>query len=145
MFNCFARVWIHYVFTFSSIIFPAIILLFSPFFRKGSYNLPDAHFRWNLLYDIPEYLLPSHFFLILGYTINVDGNICNVIEIFSILFQIRCTTFRLFMTTINMLLDLSVHGMYFFYLRFVHIHNIFRFTNGRFLCCARMFGDFHAE
>ena len=57
----------------------------------------------------------------------------------SIMFQICCTTSRLFLTTINMFSHISVYGMYFFYLRFLHIHNLFRFTYGPLLCCARAF------
>ena len=61
------------------------------------------------------------------------------------MFRIRCTTFWFFMKTINMFLYVSVYGMYFFYLIFLNIQDIFQLNYDRFLFCARAFGVWSEE
>ena len=61
------------------------------------------------------------------------------------MFRIRCTTFWFFMKTINMFLYVSVYCMYFFYLIFLNIQDIFQLNYDRFLFCARAFGVWSEE
>ena len=84
-------------------------------------------------------LFSPFFLLIMGFTITIGGNVRNVIEMCSSMFRIRCMTFRFLMTAINMFLHILVYGMYLFYLRFVHIQNLFCLIYVSFLCCARAF------
>ena len=83
--------------------------------------------------------LSAIFFLLWGYTIPINGNVFNVIEMCSTMFWIHCTTFGLFITTINMFLNVSVYGIYIFYLRFVHSQNLSHLINGFLLCCKCAF------
>ena len=56
------------------------IVLISSIFRLHSYNYL-SHFVCKKYYDIPENLPQSRFFLLLDYTITVNGNVYNVFEI----------------------------------------------------------------
>ena len=76
------------------------------------------------------------FLLLWVYTITIDGNVCNIIEMCRIMFQICCTDFGFFMTTISMFSHVSVYVMYFFYLISVNIHNVFYLTDASLLCCT---------
>ena len=78
-------------------------------------------------------------FLLNNYTVNIDGNVCNVFKMFSALVQICCMYLWLCITTTNMFSHVSVYGTYLFYLIFVYLHNIFYITDGRILCFIRAF------
>ena len=69
-------------------------------------------------------------FLLNNYTGTINNNVCNVFKICSALFRIRCMFFVFPMTNINMFLHVPVYGIYLFYLRFVHIHNLFHINAG---------------
>ena len=90
-----------------------------------------SHFHWKGYYDLPRDIPLS--------TITIDSNARNVIQMCSILFRIRCLTFGFFMKTINMFSHVSANGMYLFYLRFLHTHNIFNITDRRLLYCPHEF------
>ena len=125
LFNCFARVW------------------YNCFARN--YNLIWLIFFERDITIFLNILISPILFLLWGYTITIDGNVHNVIEMCSTMLRICCTTLGFFMTTINMFLNVSVYDMYSFYLRFLHIQQIFHLIDGRFLCCARKFEGQSAE
>ena len=78
-------------------------------------------------------------FFLRNYTGTIDGNVSSVFKIFGALFPIRCTFFKLFMTTINMFSHVSVHVTYFLYIIFVYFHNISHIADIIILCCTRAF------
>ena len=55
----------------------------------------------------------------------------------SALFRTCCTPFQFFMRTINMFLNVTVYGTYFFYIRLVYLHNLFHITHLCILFCVR--------
>ena len=61
------------------------------------------------------------------------------------LFQIRCTSSWFFMTAVNIFLNVSVYGIYIFYLRCVHSQNLSHLINGFLLCCKCAFEGWIAE
>ena len=80
-----------------------------------------------------------------SYTITINVNVCNAIEMYSSMFCIRCTTFVFFMKTINMFSYVSVYVLYLLYIIFVHIQNLFHLIDGRFLWCAHAFKSCSSE
>ena len=50
-----------------------------------------------------------------------------------------------FLTAVNMFLRVLVYGVYFFYLVFVHIQNLFHLTDGRLLFCTLALKGWSAE
>ena len=117
-----------------------LVQLFCPrlvqFFLSRLYSyLP--HFFKSYLIILLTIFLSFVLFLVWGYITTIDANVHNSIEVCSTMFCICCTTFKIFMTTINMFLHVSVYGMYFLYLIFLHIQN--PLINGHFLCCTRAF------
>ena len=58
--------------------------------------------------------LTSILFLLCNYTDTIDSNICNVFNMCSYLFQIRCTSLGFLMTTINIHSHVLVYGTYYF-------------------------------
>ena len=84
-----------------------------------------------------EIFFPPILILLWDYTSSFKDNGCNFSKICSALFQILCTTFVFFMTTITITSHVSVYVTCFFYLRILYLHNIFHITCGFLLCCAR--------
>ena len=122
------------------------------FFCCNLFNCFNCIFQWFANICFQYFCLPhccckkyfenishSHCFLLHNYTIATDGNVCNVSEICSTLFQIRCPYLWLLITTINIISHVLVCGTYLFYLGTVYIHNIFHYTNVHFLCWSHAF------
>ena len=140
LFNCFAHVncFAHGPLNFIvSNLFNFIVCDLFNFITRNLFNCL-AH-NYTLIYlifverDIMIFmniLIAPILFLMWGYNITIDGNVCNVIEMCSTMFCIRCTTFGLFMRTINMFLHISIYGMYSFNIIFVHIQNLFHLIDG---------------
>ena len=63
-------------------------------------------------------------------SVTINSNVRNVFKMCSNLFWIRCMSFWFLMKTINMLLNVPVHGTYFFYLISVYFQNLFYLTDG---------------
>ena len=136
--NCFALIW----FNCFACSYTIICLIFlerdhTIFLARSFVERDHTIFLTIFLYPIV--------YLLWGYTITIDVNVFNVIVICSILFRICCTNYLLFMTTVNMLLHVSVYGMYLSYLIVVHIHNIFHLTDGSFVCWTHAFKGWSAE
>ena len=94
--------------------------------------------EWDLMFFLTILLSPI-VFLLWGYTISINSNFFNVIEMCSAMFWIWFMTFGLFITTRNMFSYVLVYGMYVFYLIFLKIRNLFYLFDGCLLCCVRVF------
>ena len=79
----------------------------------------------NLKIFLTIFFIPI-FFLLWNYTINIDGNFCNIFEMYSDLFWIHCTSLQLF----------GSHNMIFNYFMviFLILHKLFH-PNDWFRCC----------
>ena len=69
--------------------------------------------------DLPENIIHSHPPPLWNYTGTIYNNVCNVFKRCSSMLQIHCTSFWLFMTTIDIFLSVLVYVMHLLYLRFV--------------------------
>ena len=130
--NCFALVW----FNFFARNYTLICIIFVERYHMIFLALIFID-RYHTIF-LTIFLSPI-LFLLWCYDITIKVNVCSVIKMCSILFRIRCTTFGFFMTTINMFSHVSVNGLYFLYIRFVHIHNLFHLTDDCFLWCTCTF------
>ena len=81
LFNCFARVWF--------------------FFFAHNYTLILFIYVQRNLMIFLKILLSPIFILLWVYTITIDSNVCNVFEMYSVLFRKHCTFFLFLVTTIN--------------------------------------------
>ena len=132
-FNCFAHVWHNcFVRIWYNCFACYYTLIWLIFVKRGLIKF--------LTIFLSPILLP-----LWVYTITIDIDVRNSIGMCSILFQIRCRTFGLFTTVINIFVHVLVYNIYLFYLTFVHFRNIFHLIFGSLLRCACMFIGWSAE
>ena len=80
-----------------------------------------------------------------GYNITIHSNVCNVIEMHSLLLWILCTSFWFLVTTINISLKVLVCCTWLICLRIEWPQIFFHLNDGRFLCCACAFKGWSSE
>ena len=127
LFNFIARIWLN-----------CCVCVWLNFFYRNHTLICLIFVEWDLMFFLTILLSPI-VFLLWGYTISINSNFFNVIEMCSAMFWIWFMTFGLFITTRNMFSYVLVYGMYVFYLIFLKIRNLFYLFDGCLLCCVRVF------
>ena len=78
-------------------------------------------------------LISPIFFLLWGYTITIEGNFHSIIEIYSTLSRIRCTSLWFLVTTVSIGYQVLVRCTQLLCLRIEGLQHLFYLTYGRFL------------